>query len=249
MPGAAILASTAALRAGAGKVRVATAQSAAFAVASAVPELFVQSIAEGAQREQSLRALLESARSSRAVLIGSGMRDLEAIRFLLPELLRIESLQALVIDAGAIAVAVEFLHRHRKTRGRTIITPHQGEMSALAKITPAELARDCARVAREAATRLGSVVVLKGAETWISNEEGALFLNRRGNVGLATAGSGDVLAGIVAGLCARGAEPLQAAIWAVSIHARAGERLGKQIGPIGYLARELLAEIPRIAAR
>src|SRR3954466_5605694 len=89
MPGAAILASTAALRAGAGKVRVATAAGAALAVAATVPELFVQGIADGASRKESLRAVLDSARKTDAVLIGSGMRDVEAIRFLLPELLRI----------------------------------------------------------------------------------------------------------------------------------------------------------------
>lgn len=247
MRGAAILASTAALRAGAGKVRVATPQAAAFAVATAVPELFVQSIADGAERERSLRAVLESARNTNAVLIGSGMRDTEAIRFLLPELLRIHSLGALIVDASAIAIAVEFLHRHRKSRGHTIITPHQGEMAALAKIAREEIARDCLHTAREAAARFASVVVLKGAETFISGEDGAVYVNRRGNVGLATAGSGDVLAGIMAGLCARGAEPLQAAVWAVSIHARAGERLAKRIAPIGYLARELLDEVPRFA--
>ena len=67
-----------------------------------------------------------------------------------------------------------------------------------------------------------------------------------GNVGLATAGSGDVLAGILAGLCARGAEPLQAAVLGVSVHARAGEELSRRVGPVGYLAREILAEIPKL---
>lgn len=235
MPGAAILASTAALRAGAGKVRVATAEPAALAIATAVPELFVQSIADGAERERSLRAVLESARNTNAVLIGSGMRDTEAIRFLLPELLRIDSLGALIIDATAIPIAVEFLHRHRKSRGHTIITPHQGEMKTLG-------------APREAAARFASVVVAKSAQTLIAAEDGRTYLNKRGNVGLATAGSGDVLAGIMAGLCARGAEPLQAAVWAVSIHARAGERLAKRIAPMGYLARELLNDIPRLAS-
>ncbi|HEV3409671.1 MAG TPA: NAD(P)H-hydrate dehydratase [Chthoniobacterales bacterium] len=247
MPGAAVLAATAALRAGAGKVRVAIAEPAMFALATAVPELFVQGIAEGSRRAESLRAVLESARNTDVVLIGPGMRDLDAIRFLVPELLRIGSLGALVIDASAIAIAVEFLHRHRKSRGHTIITPHQGEMTALTKMSREEIARDCQRLTRETAARYASVVVAKGAETFISGEDGRVFQNKRGNVGLATAGSGDVLAGIMAGLCARGAEPLQAAVWAVWIHALAGERLAKRIAPMGYLARELLEEIPRLA--
>lgn len=247
MPGAAILVSAAALRAGAGKVRVAIGEGAALAVATSVPELFVQSIVEGAQREESLRGILECARKTDAVLIGSGMRDVEAIRFLLPELLRIDSLGTLIIDATAIPIAAEFLDRNRKLRDRTIITPHAGEMATLAEVSPEAIDHDSVYIAREAAARFSSVVVLKGAETLICGSEGPVYLNKRGNVGLATAGSGDVLAGIIAGLCARGAEPLPAAALGVSIHARAGEKLAKRVAPLGYLARELLDEIPRLA--
>jgi hydroxyethylthiazole kinase-like uncharacterized protein yjeF len=241
MPGAAILASTAALRAGAGKVRVATAKAAAVSVATAVPELFVIGISETA-RDASLAAIIESAENTDVVLIGPGMRDLEAIGFLLPKLVVIESLRALVIDASALPSVNEFL----PGRGNTIITPHAGEMAKIANRSADEIAQDPLRIARETARRLGSVVVLKGAETTICGADGAAFLNRRGSVGLATAGSGDVLAGIIAGLCARGAEPIQAAAWGVSIHARAGEALAKRVAPIGYLARELLDEIPRL---
>ncbi len=102
-------------------------------------------------------------------------------------------------------------------------------------------------VAREVAGRLGSVIVLKGTETLICGAEGPAYLNTTGNVGLATAGSGDVLAGVIAGLCASGADPLQAAALGVSAHARAGDKLAREVGPIGYLAREILAEIPRLA--
>lgn len=245
MPGAAILASTAALRAGAGKVRVATAEPATMSVATAVPELFVMGISQ-ARREESLAAILESAENTDAVLIGPGMRDVEAIRFLLPKLAAIDGLRALVIDASALPFVNDFLPARGGLRGRTIITPHGGEMAKIANAPAEEIAQDSLRVARETARRLGSVVVLKGSETIISAEGGDALLNKRGNVGLATAGSGDVLAGVIAGLCARGAEPLQAAAWGVSIHARAGERLAKRIAPIGYLARELLDEIPRL---
>jgi NAD(P)H-hydrate repair Nnr-like enzyme with NAD(P)H-hydrate dehydratase domain len=72
--------------------------------------------------------------------------------------------------------------------------------------------------------------------------------NRAGNAGLATSGSGDTLAGIVVGLAARGASPFAAACWAVSLHARAGDRLARKMGPLGFLPRELLAEIPRLMA-
>jgi hydroxyethylthiazole kinase-like uncharacterized protein yjeF len=247
MPGAAILASTAALRAGAGKVRVATAEPAAMAVATAVPELFVIGVGEQ-RRDESLAAILESAENTDVVLIGPGMRDVAAIEFLLPKLIAIESLRALVIDASALAFVNDFLPANGELRGKTIITPHRGEMAKIANASAEEIARDPLSVARETARRLGSVVVLKGSETIICAEDGDALLNKRGNVGLATAGSGDVLAGIIAGVCARGAEPLQAAAWGVAIHARAGERLAQRVAPIGYLARELLEEIPRLTS-
>jgi hydroxyethylthiazole kinase-like uncharacterized protein yjeF len=243
MPGGAILASTAALRAGAGKVRVAIAEAAALHVATAVPELFVLGIADGKRRQETLRAVLESAEKADAVLIGSGMRDIHAIESLLPQLLKIDTLRALVIDATALRPAIRFLREQSKLRGKTIITPHRGEMEMISKG-----AGDPADYARAFAAESETIVALKGAETLICAPDGISYLNRRGNVGLATAGSGDVLAGIVVGLCARGVEPVQAAVWAVSVHARAGERLARRVGPIGYLAREILDEIPRLTS-
>jgi len=104
-------------------------------------------------------------------------------------------------------------------------------------------------VAREAAARFGAVIVLKGAESWIATPEGALYRYDGGNVGLATSGSGDTLAGIVTGLAARGAPPLHAVIWAVYLHGSAGRALARRIGPLGFLAHELLAELPPLLRR
>jgi hydroxyethylthiazole kinase-like uncharacterized protein yjeF len=243
MPGAAILASTAALRAGAGKVRVAIAEAAALHVGAAVPELFVLSIADGKKRDETLRGVLESAEKAAAVLIGPGMRDVAAIHTLLPKLLGIETLRALVIDATALLPSIEFIRKSSKLRGKVIITPHAGEMDTIS-----DGQKDHEAYARNFAAEFGTIVALKGAETLICAPDGSAYLNNRGNVGLATAGSGDVLAGIIVGLCARGIDPVRAAVWAVSIHARAGERLAKRVGPLGYLAREILDEIPGLAS-
>ena len=246
MPGAAILASTAALRAGAGKVRVGTAEKAALAVGTAVPELFLLAIADGKRRASSLKAILDSAQKADAVLIGPGMRDQDAIRTLLPELLCLEDLRALIIDATALPLAGKFLEKRNSLAGKTIITPHAAEMASLCGLSVEEVERDSQRIAQEAARRFQSIVVLKGAESVICSESRPAYLNQRGNVGLATAGSGDVLAGILVGLCARGTDPLRAAIWAVALHARAGENLARRLGPIGYLAREIVDEIPLV---
>jgi len=254
MPGAAILASTAALRAGAGKVRIAIDETAALAVGAAVPEAFVLAIAPSKRRQESLRAIIGSAKKADAVLIGPGMRDKDAIRALLPELLRTKTLRALIIDATALPIAAKFLsspHSSRVIGARLcpILLPHAAEMAAICKLPVEKVERDPIETARETAKHLGSIVVLKGAETVICSPQGRAYLNKRGNAGLATAGSGDVLAGIMAGLCARGTDPLKAAVWAVSLHARAGEVLAKQVGSIGYLAREIVDQIPPIIAR
>ena len=93
-----------------------------------------------------------------------------------------------------------------------------------------------------------AVVALKGATTWIAAPDGPLWRHSGGNVGLAISGSGDVLAGLIAGLASRGAPVEQSALWGVALHARAGERLAVRAGPLGYLARDLSAEVPALMA-
>jgi NAD(P)H-hydrate repair Nnr-like enzyme with NAD(P)H-hydrate dehydratase domain len=100
--------------------------------------------------------------------------------------------------------------------------------------------------ALKAATMYNAVVLLKGARTVIASPDGDLYYNTAGNVGLATTGSGDTLAGIITGLCARGASPLNAAVWGVYLHAKAGDRLTRQLGLLGLLAREIPGEIPSL---
>ena len=116
-------------------------------------------------------------------------------------------------------------------------------------IDEAEVRSDSARVALEAAAAYSAIVALKGATTFIATPSGDLYRYEGGDVGLATSGSGDTLAGIVAGLLARGADPLTAAAWGVYLHGEAGNVLAKRVGRIGYLARELLDEIPMLLKR
>jgi NAD(P)H-hydrate repair Nnr-like enzyme with NAD(P)H-hydrate dehydratase domain len=100
----------------------------------------------------------------------------------------------------------------------------------------------------DAARRYGAVVAIRGAETWMAGPHGDAFCDDAGNVGLAVSGSGDVLSGMVAGLAARGADPLTAVLWAVHVHGLAGERLAERVAPIGFLARELLDVVPGLLA-
>jgi NAD(P)H-hydrate repair Nnr-like enzyme with NAD(P)H-hydrate dehydratase domain len=125
-----------------------------------------------------------------------------------------------------------------------ILTPHIKEMAALLKCKTDRVSGDPFGAVQKAVKKFKVNVLLKGAETLLALTDGRFYRHRGGNMGLATGGSGDTLAGLMGGLLARGAPPAEAAIWAVYVHARAGERLAQRIGPLGFLARELPAEFP-----
>jgi hydroxyethylthiazole kinase-like uncharacterized protein yjeF len=249
MPGAVILAANAALRAGAGKLQIATCRSVAQAVAVAVPEARVLALPEtkaGAIAASASDRIIEYANEAQAVLVGPGMVDESAILRLLKRLLPDIVGPTLILDAGALACVEgndQCLHGFD---GKVVLTPHAGEMASMRAKEKDEVTRDPLRAARRAARALRAVIALKGRETFIVAPGGEAYCNRSGNVGLATSGSGDTLSGIIAGLAARGAEPLQAATWGVYLHGRAGDRLARRMGQLGFLARELLAEVPTL---
>lgn len=250
MPGAVILAATAALRAGAGKLQIATCRSIAVAVGVAVPEALVFALPEtkaGGIAASAAGAIAERAKDVQAILIGPGMVDEKAIMRLLRNLLPRIKEPVVVLDAGALSCVTEDSHCLRSLNQRVVLTPHMGEMAGMMGIDKKLVEKNPTGVAQEAARELRAVIALKGAETFIVAPAGnKTYCNRTGNIGLATSGSGDTLSGIIAGLAARGAAPLQAAAWGVYLHGRAGDRLARKVGRLGFLARELLAEIPRL---
>ncbi|MEA2687709.1 MAG: ADP-dependent NAD(P)H-hydrate dehydratase, partial [Candidatus Eremiobacteraeota bacterium] len=149
------------------------------------------------------------------------------------------------IDAAALACFSDRADAIARLRGRAILTPHAGEMASMMQCAREDVEANPESFARDAARRFHAVVALKGETTHIADPGGALYRNAHGDIGLATSGSGDVLAGIIGGLLARGTEPLHAAAWGVYLHARAGEVLARRIG-MGFLARELSAEVPSL---
>jgi len=161
---------------------------------------------------------------------------------------RMEPGPGIVLDAAALRGlrgCEEVLRRHA---GRVVLTPHAGEMATLLGASREEVLADRLAAARRAANALGVVVAMKGGCTFVVSPQGAAWSCDQGNVGLATSGSGDTLAGVIAGLIARGASPVEATIWGVFLHGEAGNRLARKQGPVGFLARELLAEVPSIMA-
>lgn len=249
IPGAILLAALASLRAGAGQLKIATAKSIAAHVAVAVPESWVLPLDEteaGGFDPACADEVAENANNANAVLFGPGMMDPEATSRLLHTALPQIQKPTLVLDAAPLAClgdAPDLLH---SLAGNVIVTPHAGEMAAMLGRDKGEIKADPQGAALEAAAKLRAVVAMKGSQTFVADPDGRVYCNRYGNIGLATSGSGDTLAGIIAGLAARGADPMQATVWGVYLHARAGDVLAKRVGPLGFLARELLAEIPAL---
>ena len=246
MPGAAWLAATAALRAGAGKLVVATAASVAPGLALRLPEARVIALIEsagGGLANAGIGAITAVLEAADALLIGPGLQDEATTCDFVGAALGLVNGAAhiaVILDALAMNVAGPPFARP------ALLTPHAGEMAHLTGMTKEEVCNDPERTARTAAERWNAVVALKGATTFITSPQGRAWRHEGGTVGLATSGSGDTLAGIVTGLAARGAPLAQAAVWGVALHARAGDALTARLGPLGYLASEMPGEIPRL---
>ena len=248
IPGALLLAGVAALRAGAGKLQLAAPRSAASTLAVSLPEARVFSLPETSDGHLDRKAgsrVVECAHGADAILTGPGMLNEEAIKGFMDELVRRVTDKPLVIDA--IALSALSGGRYRFTEeAQVVLTPNPGELARITGDAKAAIDADPRGVAMTVARDLNAVVVLKGPETFIATPDGEVFRYSEGEVGLATSGSGDILAGILAGLLARGASLDQAAVWAVFLHGSAGNRLKHRMGPIGFLARELSAEVPKL---
>lgn len=246
-PGAALLAATAALRAGAGKVTVATGARIAVALGIAVPELRVVALpdgGDGALRRNAWRALA-ALDAFDAVLAGPGLGEDEGAARVIEEATQRFAAAATILDAAALPLLAQG-RLPRRSDGARIATPHAGEMAKLSVLAKEAIAADRARVARDAAARLDCLVVLKGPDTVIAGPDGRAWRHANPNPGLAMSGSGDVLAGLIAGLAARGAPPAQAAVWGVALHAAAGAAFAQRLGPVGFLARELNDVVPAL---
>ncbi len=243
--GAVLLSAVAALRAGAGKLQVAAPATFATHLALALPEARVFGLLETEGGELSAEAagqLDEAVTRCQAVVIGPGLLDAEAAGELALRLMRPDG-PPMVVDAAAMPALAEAPERARQHGGRLVLTPHAGEMAGLTGRSKDEVLGAPLEAARLLAAELQAVVVMKGPESFIVSPDGRAWRNVGGCPGLATSGSGDVLAGIIGGLLARGATPVQAACWGSYVHGACGRRLARKIAPIGFLARELLDEI------
>lgn len=249
-PGAVLLAAEAALRCGAGKLQVATAASVAHAVAVALPEALVRALPEdghGAVRGDCAPAVRELAEAASCVLVGPGLADVGQSAALLQGL--VDGLETpVIVDALAMAGLTEDPTLLHHLGGRAVLTPNPGEMARTLHAEDDEIAADPLAGARDLAARTRAVVSVGGETSFVATPAGEAWVDPSGAAGLGISGSGDVRAGIVAGLVARGCEPEQAAVWAAHLHGRVGERLASTVGRLGFLAREVPPMLPAMLA-
>lgn len=257
-PGAALLAGAAALRAGAGKLTLAVAESVAVHVGVALPECGAMGLPEtasGSVTGEGLDLISSYLDSADAILVGPGLDDPDLAEDLLRALLEREAAAgdkndgggpAVVLDAFALGALVNVQDRCDPWKGRLILTPNPKEAEILLERDLKDLPADLAEIA----DRYQAVVSCQGLIARPSGpdapEESELWKITTGYGGLGTSGSGDVLAGAIAGLRARGTTGPQAACWGTHLHAAAADRLASRLGPLGFLARELADELPAL---
>ncbi len=249
-PGAVLLAGVSALRVGAGKLAMATPSDIAVALAVAVPESAVEGLAttpDGSFAAAAAEEIGERVAGVRGLLIGPGMTDPDSARAIVEAALAalpgdaVAVLDAMAVTCGAVtAGALEGIG------DRVVLTPNGAEMQRLLGDQGDDAGdADPVDLARRMSDQLGVVIAYSGV---VAGPGGPAWVDETGAAGLGTSGSGDVMSGVVAGLAARGASAEQAAVFAVHLHAQAGYRLAEQVGRLGFLARELAEQVPRVLA-
>lgn len=247
VPGAALLTASAAMRAGAGKLKIACVESIAVQLGIAMPEAMIIGLPEdekGGFAGSSVGLIAEQAKAADAVVAGPGMAEGAACA-------RIA--EVLVASEGRIALDAALLRALQPLKGERTpppaLLPHSGELASLLDCDEESIERDPVGCGRRAAELYRSVVLVKGVASHVVTSGGDFWTYDGGAPGLGVSGSGDALAGIVGGLLARGAEPVSALLWAVWLHGEAGAALARKVGPIGFLAREIADEIPALLPR
>jgi hydroxyethylthiazole kinase-like uncharacterized protein yjeF len=252
VPGALRLTGEAALRAGAGKLQLATVRAAAMALAVHVPEAAMIALPaddDGEIAAEAAALLASHLQDCDALVFGPGMSGSDKTEQFVREVLSfVNAGQTVVLDAAALTSCGNLAVLFQAHEAHIIMTPHHGEMARLTKQPVEAVARDPASFAQVVAHDFGATVALKGVRSLVASPSGELALFEGGTGGLATSGSGDVLAGIIGGIAARGADAVTATGWGVYVHGYAGEKAASDIAPSGFLARDLLPFIPHILA-
>ncbi len=244
MAGAGILSGTAALRSGLGLLKCALPKSIYPILAARLPEsvyLPLEENPDGRMSALNLPYLLEQ--KSDAVLLGCGLSVCDDTKAIVEGFIR-GCEKPMVLDADALNCISDNSAILKDAKSPVIITPHPMEMARLCGVTAYEINKNREKTAREFAARYGVITVLKGAGTIIASPDGKARINMTGNSGMATGGSGDVLAGICASLLAQGKSPFDCACASVYLHGLAGDFAAKRLGKISMLPSDIIDELP-----
>jgi hydroxyethylthiazole kinase-like uncharacterized protein yjeF len=250
--GAPGLAAMAAYRAGAGLVTIACPREVASALAAGIAEAtWLPQVAaeDGGLRAEAAVELRGEWSNYEAAVFGPGLGntdDTRALTWAALEDMGVELQRGAVIDADALNAIAAMPDGPQRVPPTAVLTPHPGEIARLMDTTVAAVQGRRLEIAQEAAERFGCTVVLKGAHSVIAAAGGRTRLSPFANPLLATAGSGDVLAGMIGGYLAQGMEPFEAACLGVYLHGATGESLREEMGDAGLLAGEIATRLPRV---
>lgn len=244
--GAAAMASNAALRSGAGLVTLAVPKNLQPIYEMKLTEVMTEPLSEAEKwsiGESALEEVIKLSEDKSALAIGPGIVPTPSAIKVMAGLIE-DIPQPLVIDAGGIDAIAENPDILKNAKGPRVITPHPGEMGRLLGLSSREVQADRVGMGRRFAEEYNVHVVLKGAHTVIAAPEGRVFINTTGNPGMASAGTGDVLSGLIGGLLAQGFKPEQAAVASVYLHGLAGDMVRDEKGEYGIMATDLIEKIP-----
>jgi ADP-dependent NAD(P)H-hydrate dehydratase / NAD(P)H-hydrate epimerase len=246
--GAACLACEGAIRVGAGLVTLAAPRSLHPIMAGKLTEVTHELLPEaetGSVSGEAAEVVAQLSLKSEVLLLGCGLGQSQAASGFLKYLLSsLKDPPPLVIDADGLNLLSRGAEWWRKLPDDAVLTPHPREMSRLSGLSMEEIQVDRINVAKKAAAKWRKVVVLKGAHTVVADPRGTAYVSPWANPGLASAGTGDVLAGIIAGLVAQGVRPVEAAVLGVYLHGKAAEVVRQRVGDMGMAARDLVADLP-----
>lgn len=234
-PGAAYLACAAIYRVGAGLVTLVTDREVKIIISRKLPELTYLSYHQ----------VFEKLGDFDVILIGPGLGQSEEATSFVKKILK-EQLPKVVLDGDGLNILSKIGNFWDKLKTEAVLTPHPGEMSRLTGISVDTIQSDRENVAEEFSKKWKKIVVLKGANTVIASPAGEVKISPFANPVLASAGTGDILAGTIAGFIAQGLDLFNAASTGVYIHGLAGEKLRKRLGETGGLASDLLPELPLV---
>ncbi|KXG74457.1 bifunctional ADP-dependent NAD(P)H-hydrate dehydratase/NAD(P)H-hydrate epimerase [Thermotalea metallivorans] len=246
MTGAAMLTCEAVLRSGAGLLKVAIPQSLNNIMEVRLTEAITVPLPElkkGVVGISDIEKIIKTMQESDVIAVGPGSGQTRELEEVLRNIFEAATIP-IVLDADALNALAHRQEILKLIKSAAVLTPHTGEMSRLTNIPVEEINRNRIQIALEFAKKWNVILILKGARTIVASPDGKVFVNTTGNPGMATAGSGDVLTGIVTGLLAQGIQPIKAAIAAVYLHGVAGDRAAARLGEYGLIAGDIVLELP-----